>query len=160
MARGGGRPLGVTRPKTARHPPKRTDEQKESHRKTERYRRRKRSVVKKCKELNDLCKAKVFLLVVDEMCSHVFTSERLSALWPPSISKLLDSSVKDIHHDTSNGNLRLEIMPEDQDLVENESVASASLAGTDNALTNDSYPVESPAQDISRSAHLATSSVE
>jgi hypothetical protein len=156
----GGRPLGVTRRKTLGHLPKRTEEQKHLHREYERYRRRKRSVVKKCKELNNLCKAKVFLLVVDEMRWLVFSSEKVSASWPPSISTLSGSSVGHILRDTSNANPHLEVMPQDRDLAESRSVASALSADSSDAPTSDSYPAESPIHDIPQSPHFATSSVE
>jgi hypothetical protein len=73
---------------------------------------------------------------------------------------IIGSSVKHILRNTSDDNPHLEVMPQDRDLAESRSVASASSIGTGNAPMSDSYPTESPTHDIAQSPRFATSSVE
>jgi hypothetical protein len=63
-----------------------TEEELRVKREYEQYRRRRWCVFDKSLDLKRLCKAKVFLLVVDEdeRRKHMLSTEPLSQTWPPS----------------------------------------------------------------------------
>ena len=71
----------------------RTPEEEDAKMPYEPYRRRRKYVAKESRESIYLCRAKVFLLVVDEdeRRSHIFSSEQLSASWPLSGLKLVSA---------------------------------------------------------------------